>query len=298
MPYSSVAPVASHAKPVTERGFSKIPNAVMLEDLKPGAKLLYEYLAHYSWRNGGGAIDPPLSEISRDLRMSENTIRAHRRVLQQAKLLDTKRRGWQQTNVYTVLAPQAPSADSELQRNAKAADHETQKLRINARARSSAGNKTYVQDTHTGVSLVASLNSRLPNTVNRQLVTDAEAGLVAEIIREWNTRTGQEHDPGVFARRIIRWVREYPDFSADDHTYLIGITLAGDTWWGDAAPSPDVLYGGAQFPKAVATARKQRPESWMDRLMREAEQRDRERAAAEAADPRCPNAGRTERSNA
>lgn len=111
----------THENPVTQSGFTVIPNAVMLNpDLSCGAKLVYGYLKHLAWRNDDSAeTDAPLTIICRDLHVSENTARGYVKELRDANLVRSKRRGLGLPNVYIVLEPvairSADSADQELQ---------------------------------------------------------------------------------------------------------------------------------------------------------------------------------------
>lgn len=128
------APGVSHSNPVTQAGFTMIPNAVMLRgDLSPTAKLVYGYLKHLAWRNGSAGVDPPREVIAADLHLSEKTVTVAVRELQRApsregdeaadaaRLVLAVRRGQGRTNAYVVNDPDLPESgpsrkvDSSLQ---------------------------------------------------------------------------------------------------------------------------------------------------------------------------------------
>lgn len=136
----------SHSNPVTQAGFTMIPNTVMLRgDLSVGAKLLYGYLKHIAWRADGAEVDPPREVVERDLCLSENTVIKLFRELQAApvaeggggemtRLIEARRRGQGLTNLYVVNDPEVRTSDSEVL--------EVEDSRFPARAVPSLGSKT------------------------------------------------------------------------------------------------------------------------------------------------------------
>lgn len=116
-------PFVSHANPVTQAGYSPVPNVVVLRhDLSLGAKLLYGYLKHLAWRNSTSTVDPPREILARDLGISVPTVTALLRELQRApvsegddskdaeRLVVARRRGQGKTNVYVVNDPEMPTS--------------------------------------------------------------------------------------------------------------------------------------------------------------------------------------------
>lgn len=111
----------SHANPVTQAGFTTIPNTVMLrKDLTPTAKLIYGYLKHLAWRNSSDAVDPPREVIAADLGLGEKAVTEAVRSLQRApaaegnddpqatRLVQAVRRGQGRTNMYLLHDPEEP----------------------------------------------------------------------------------------------------------------------------------------------------------------------------------------------
>lgn len=128
----SSSALISHSNPVTEAGFTMIPNVVMLrKDLSLGAKLVYGYMKHLAWKNNGAAVDPPREKIAEDIGISKSSAIGYFRELQNApvalgqddgqKLIEATRRGLGRTNTYIINDPEVPesgasrSAESELQ---------------------------------------------------------------------------------------------------------------------------------------------------------------------------------------
>lgn len=146
-------PLFSHASPVSQAGFTIIPNAVMLRsDLSPTAKLVYGYLKHLAWRADGDTADPAVDVIAGDMKLSERTVRDALRALERAPaveggdvaegvLVESVRRGQGRTNAYVIHDPAAPSeaprgTRKRTSRPAKVAGQERQDLPVPAGARS------------------------------------------------------------------------------------------------------------------------------------------------------------------
>lgn len=95
-----------HADPVTQAGFTMIPNAVMLRaDLSTTARLVYGYLKYLAWKNGSADAAPPLLTVCGDLGVSEDTARKAIRSLTGAGLIESKRRGLGLPNAYVIHDP-------------------------------------------------------------------------------------------------------------------------------------------------------------------------------------------------
>lgn len=154
-------PRVSHSNPVTAAGFTMIPNAVVLRaDLSPQAKLIYGYLKHLAWKNGGGGVDPPREVIARDLHLAERTVVGYVRELQRApvvegdesedaeRLLVAVRRGQGRTNVYVLNDPGLPddAPDSGQSRGADPAPLERHDPPVPARAREEGEEKPKTEE--------------------------------------------------------------------------------------------------------------------------------------------------------
>ena len=70
----------------------------------------------------------------------------------------------------------------------------------------------------------------------------------------WNRLAGQDLRSRDWLAKIVMRIREYPEATAHDHEHIIRANLA-DPWW-SGPPTPSVVYGnGAQFERAIQTAR-------------------------------------------
>jgi len=91
-------------------------------------------------------------------------------------------------------------------------------------------------------------------TVDRKPVKWEHAALAAEVLTAWNRATGQELRSRDWLAKIVMRIREYPEATFADHQHIIERNLA-HPWW-SGPPTPSVVYGsGAQFERAVMTAR-------------------------------------------
>lgn len=133
-----------HSSQVTQRGFTMIPNTIMLRgDLTPAAKLVYGYLKHLAWRSGGGEDadpDPPRAVIAEDLNMSEKSVTSCVRELQRAPVLEgaddhptmlvvAVRRGQGRTNSYVLNDPE--EAENDVPESGRSRKAETAVLKGN-----------------------------------------------------------------------------------------------------------------------------------------------------------------------
>lgn len=147
----------SHSSPISQAGFTMIPNAVMLRgDLTPTAKIVYGYLKHLAWRESGDVADPPIDTIAADLHLSARAVQDALAALRKAPviadgdpadgcLVKSVRRGQGKTNAYVINDPrdalEEPRPTLRRQtRSAKNADQERQDPPHSARARSSSPN--------------------------------------------------------------------------------------------------------------------------------------------------------------
>lgn len=97
---------AIHSDPVSQAGFTMIPNVVVLDQrLSLGAKLAYGYLKHIAWRTHNGTVESAVSTLCRDLGVSEKTMRGYLHELAAVDLIESKRRGLGLPNLYIVHDP-------------------------------------------------------------------------------------------------------------------------------------------------------------------------------------------------
>lgn len=125
------------SNPVTEQGFTQIPNAVLLrEDIGILAKVIYGYVMHLGWKNDLGRVALSVEVVSEHLNVSEHRVRAAFRELANApcepgdadeeapKLLPVTRRGQGLPNVYTINDPvQSRSAEIPVQGDSRTAEN-------------------------------------------------------------------------------------------------------------------------------------------------------------------------------
>lgn len=132
-------PPFSHESPVSQAGFTMIPNAVVLRgDLSLAARLLYGYLKHLAWRNHTEGIDPPLETLMADLGVGKKVVIAALKELTETGLVRSVRRGQGRTNVYVVVDPGPPSEPLEgSSRSVETALQEVPHRHFSTRARSS-----------------------------------------------------------------------------------------------------------------------------------------------------------------
>lgn len=101
--------------------------------------------------------------------------------------------------------------------------------------------------------------------VDRKAVLWKHADLARQVLAAWNELTGQDLRSRDWLAKIVMRIREYPEATLQDHRFIIECNLAHPWWKGAATPS--VIYGnGAQFERAIQTARAQGATTNSDRL--------------------------------
>jgi len=126
-------PAVVHSNPISQAGFTMIPNAVVLDErISLGAKMTYGYLKHLAWSTKSDAVESALTTLCRDLAISENTARGYVRELSTIGLVETRRRGLGKPNIYVVHEPGVEIEPPQDLRdgNADIADQETRNQRI------------------------------------------------------------------------------------------------------------------------------------------------------------------------
>lgn len=92
------------ANATMQAGFTMIPNGVLTHpELSNPAKTLYAHLARYAWQ--ADECFPGQERLGEDMRLSDRQVRALVTELRKAGLVDTRRRGLGQSNVYVLLDP-------------------------------------------------------------------------------------------------------------------------------------------------------------------------------------------------
>jgi hypothetical protein len=89
--------------PMLRQGFAQLPRLVLrARGLSDKAKIVYALLLDYAWQQG--SCFPGQQRLAQDLATTERTIRRALDELRRWKLIDWKRRGLSQTNIYYILA--------------------------------------------------------------------------------------------------------------------------------------------------------------------------------------------------
>lgn len=270
MPDPPDAPIASHSNPVTQAGFTMIPNVVMLRsDLSPIAKLLYGYLKHLAWRNGSDATSSPLETISDDLVISVSSLGRHITELCRAPaaeggdkdgpaLVVSTRRGRGLPNVYVVNDPAKLTIVDDFSRPhedplgswggvVKSTNQESSNRQLLARAGSSSDIKTKTQDKTPPIDPPAGQ----PKKVDGIPVTEDEYDLAARVLEAFNRRALTRFTPSAWTPKIIMRIREHPELALADHALVIARAF-DDPWW-KGVSTPSVVYGnGPVFERAMA----------------------------------------------
>ena len=90
------------ADPITQRGFTQIPNAILTDkNLTVGAKLAYAMLLKYAW--GDDACFPGQQKLADDMGAGERSIRSYLKELENSGFLQVKQRCLGRTNVYRLF---------------------------------------------------------------------------------------------------------------------------------------------------------------------------------------------------
>ena len=87
--------------PVSAGGFTQVPNHILNHtDLSFGAKVVYAKLLSYAWHNN--LVYPGQARMAEEIGTSQPTVARAILELQQAHLLEVKRRGQGKTNIYVL----------------------------------------------------------------------------------------------------------------------------------------------------------------------------------------------------
>lgn len=94
--------------------------------------------------------------------------------------------------------------------------------------------------------------------VDRRQVSPEHDVMAHSVLAAWNEAATQQLASREWLGKIVLRIREHPDFTLDDHRYIIWAALRPENVWWKGPPTPSVVYGnGAQFERAVVTARQQ-----------------------------------------
>jgi hypothetical protein len=119
------------ADPITQHGFTQIPNIILTDDtLSVGAKLIYAMLLKYMW--GENRCFPGQLRLARDMGAGERSVRTYIKELEQAELLTVQQRGLGKTNVYylAVTVEHSRRLRQQLQHQTKVARPDRQNLPV------------------------------------------------------------------------------------------------------------------------------------------------------------------------
>jgi hypothetical protein len=95
--------------------------------------------------------------------------------------------------------------------------------------------------------------TRKNRSVDRKTVTEKEDLLARDVLLQWNELASQSLSSQDWINKIILRIREHPELTLDDHTFVIDKNLR-DPWW-KGPPNPSVVYGsGAQFERSIIAA--------------------------------------------
>ena len=95
--------------------------------------------------------------------------------------------------------------------------------------------------------------TRKNRSVDRKPVSHEEDVLARDVLLRWNESASQSLSSQDWINKIILRIREHPELTLDDHSFVIEKNLE-DPWW-KGAPNPSVVYGsGAQFERSIIAA--------------------------------------------
>lgn len=255
-------PWITHSNPVTQAGFTMIPNLVMLRrDISPLAKLVYGYLKHLAWRNGGRS-SVPLLEISHDLDVSQRALQGYLRELRDApvfegggpdvdRLVVSERHGMGLPNTYVIndaigyaILPNGMASAA----TPSGEPRQTSRERDPSRGQDLEPKKISP--------LTSPRPENRPATVARKPVTDDEYATASLILQRFNGAAGTRYTSVDWVAKIVSRIREHPELPVEAHAIVIDRVLAEPWWQGD--PSPSVIYGNAGiFERSVHAVRTQ-----------------------------------------
>ena len=112
------------ADPITQRGFTQIPNVILTDKkLSVGAKLAYAMLLKYAWTDV--TCFPGQQKLADDMGSGERSIRSYMKELEKSGFLEVKQRGLGRTNIYRLFVTVEPTNERRT-RPAKIAGQERQ----------------------------------------------------------------------------------------------------------------------------------------------------------------------------
>ena len=94
--------VLRDADPITQRGFTQVPNAILRSpQLSVGAKLTYAMLLAYAW--GNDFCFPGQDRLAKDMGVSLRSANSHIKELERLGYVQITRRGLGKPNVYELF---------------------------------------------------------------------------------------------------------------------------------------------------------------------------------------------------
>jgi DNA-binding MarR family transcriptional regulator len=89
------------ADPLTQRGFTQLPNAILKHpDLSPGAKLTYALLLSYAYAND--FCFPGQDRLAKDMGVGRTSANTYIKELKQKGFINVTRQGLNRPNIYEV----------------------------------------------------------------------------------------------------------------------------------------------------------------------------------------------------
>ena len=87
--------------PITRGGFTQLPDFILKNNtLSPGAKVTYAMFLHYGWHND--QCFPGQDRLAEHMAMSRTRVNEFVKELERAGLIEIRRRGQGQTNLYKI----------------------------------------------------------------------------------------------------------------------------------------------------------------------------------------------------
>lgn len=235
--------------------FALVPEWVLDDDISDRALRLYCVLARYADRQG--VSWPSRRTLASRLRCSVDSVDRAVKELVIAQALDV-------AGQFTADGDQGPN--------------NYRVLRVRGRGPAATGGRgpAAQNESHPEREVTTSNEvdtPRWPQSVARKRVTDDEGVRALEVLDAWNIATGQDLRAFDWLVMIVGRIREYPEATLADHRFIIEQNLL-QPWW-QGPPNPSVVYGnGAQFERAIQTARNaQRDDDRLERIVEAVENR-------------------------
>lgn len=231
---------------------------------KLGRRLVLIVLADYANEDGSLAY-PSVATIARDTRLSERQVQYCLRGLEEAGAIKQAGKRSNGTVTYQVVMGGANIAPGGAVDCTGGVQSTTGGGAVGCTRSTQDPPLTHQEEVHTGAALEpaapkgiaspvnADSPDNRPTKVSGKKVTDTEYGHAVAVLAQFNINAGTRYFAKTYIEMIIRRMREHPEVTDEQHTFVIQKTLA-NPWW-DGPPSPNVIYGNAGiFEKSVHAA--------------------------------------------